>query len=55
MLSSSVDVYYDGEEYVAEEEVVSPTANLGLIIGASVGGVVLIAIIIIVVYKCKKS
>ena len=54
VLSSSVDIYYDdgvynnGETPVAED-------NLGLIIGASVGGVVLIAIIVLVIYKCKNK
>jgi len=54
MLSSSVDVYYDGQTYVPEESTQNNN-NLGLILGLTIGGVVLIIIIIVVVYKCKKS
>ena len=51
VLSSSINVYYDDELYEPTEEDEVP---LGLIIGCSVGGVVLIGIIIFVVYKVKQ-
>ena len=49
--SSSFDVYYDGAAYTVEES--SSGVSIGLIVGCSVGGVVLIAIIIGIVYKVK--
>ena len=51
-MSSSINVYYDDQVYVPEEEDDLP---LGIIIGCSVGGVVLIGLIIFVVYKCKQK
>ena len=55
VLSSSVDIYYDDGVYNSGETPVVAEDNLGLIIGASVGGVVLIAIIVLVIYKCKNK
>lgn len=55
VLSSSVGVYYDGEE-VKEEIIIEPTeeeVNIGLIVGLVVGGVVLLAIIALIIYKVK--
>ena len=49
--SSSFDVYYDGAAYTVEES--SSGVPIGLIVGCSVGGIVLIAIIIGIVYKVK--
>ena len=51
--SSSFDVYYDGAAYTVEES--SSGVPIGLIVGCSVGGIVLIAIIIGIVYKVKYS
>ena len=52
VLSSSINVYYDDEVYnpATEEEL-----PLGIIIGCSVGGAVLIGIIIFIVYKVKSK
>ena len=52
VLESSINVYYDDEVYnpATEEEL-----PLGIIIGCSVGGAVLIGIIIFIVYKVKSK
>lgn len=51
VLSSTIDVYYDDELY---RPAGGNDVPLGIIIGCSVGGAVLIGLIIFVVYKVKQ-
>lgn len=54
VLSSSSDVYYVESLLAKSEEEAGKSADIGLIVGLSVGGVVLIAVIALGIYQIKK-
>jgi hypothetical protein len=54
-LSSSATVYYGDSVYTPPPEEAAPQpVNVGLIVGVVLGSVALIAIIAVVIYKCKN-
>ena len=59
VISTTIGVYEDDSLVTFPEEPTEPEeeeeVNVGLIVGVVVGGVVLIAIIAIIIYKCKTS
>ena len=60
VLSSSATVYYGTDPYTPPADTtpgsttITPV-NIGLIVGVVVGGVVFIAILVVIIYKCKKA
>lgn len=59
VISSDVNVYYNDQVYEEQDgdgdETTFLEENVGLIVGVTVGAIVVIAIVIFVVYKYKKK